>query len=132
VGLDYVQLMDGREDVERGANRERELAEVGRRIKLTAKAKAKAGSRITWILLSQLNEDGRARESKALEMHADNIWVVSRESEAQSERWEGKAKTRRAKIRIPKQREGARNVVAETWFHEAYTLFSDADHPGDP
>jgi replicative DNA helicase len=125
VVIDYAQLMGGADVGVRDGDRRRELSEIGRRLKTFARS----CKDVAFELLSQLNDDGRAFESKALEHHADNVWIVSREKEAEPGTWDGPSKPRRAKILVRKQRQGDDNVVANTWYHAAYTLFSDEEQP---
>jgi replicative DNA helicase len=142
VILDYVQLVDGQAEAEKGANRERQLSEVGRRIKKLAgrlRARPRAmplvdgvrldcghlePTRVCFMVLTQLNEDGDARESKALMQHANAFWVLEHSNDSAPE---GPGKTTPGKIRIKKQRSGPRNVVASCWWHEAFTLYSDEE-----
>ena len=70
--VDYAQLM---EPASRDDNRERQVAECSRTIKTTA-----AELEIPIIVLSQLNEQGRSRESRTLEQDA-NIFAVIEEIE---------------------------------------------------
>lgn len=148
VILDYIQLMDGREEAEKGATRERQLNEIGRQVKKLAgrflarpHALVQVGDRVedygvlepsgvSWMVLTQLNEEGEIRESKALGMHANNIWILEQPKDtAGGPRWTGPSKTQLAHIHIKKQRSGPRNVRASVWWHEAYTLFSDEERP---
>jgi replicative DNA helicase len=70
IVLDYAQLMapGSRDD-----SRERQVAEISRTVKTTA---AELG--IPIIMLSQLNENGRSRESRAIEQDA-NIFAILEE-----------------------------------------------------
>lgn len=67
--VDYLQLMemDGR----RGATREEIIATISRRMKQTAK---KTGCHI--LTASQLNDNGKLRESRAIGQDADNVFMV--------------------------------------------------------
>lgn len=138
VVIDYLQLMDGREDAERGANRERQLAEIGAKIKrlarrMTVQPRGLATSSLVWLELTQLNDDGQVRESRALEHHADAVYIIQHEKNQRPHFAAGSGpQPKSANIWIPKQRGGKRNVSAPVWWHESYVLFSDYERPDDP
>lgn len=71
VMVDYLQLLD----VTQGKNENRELAisRVAKELKSLAKRK-----RITILTGSQLNDDGKLRESRAIGQHADKVLFVRR------------------------------------------------------
>ncbi len=141
VLLDYMQLVDVRGEGDDKSNREIQFNLAGRRLQMfasTFKAQPRALPKINGVrvdagkldpslvafgVLVQLNDEGHVRESKALLQHAHGFWVL----EPTSEEPQGPGRTRRAKIRIKKQREGDSNVSATCWHHSAYTLFSDAE-----
>lgn len=141
VLLDYMQLVDVRAEGDDKSNREIQFNLAGRRLQMfasTFKAQPRALPKINGVrvdvgkldpslvafgVLVQLNDDGHVRESKALLQHAHGFWVL----EPAAEEPHGPGRTRRAKIRIKKQREGDSNVVATCWHHSAYTLFSDEE-----
>jgi len=68
IGIDYAQLIEG----DKSQARERQVADVSRAVKLTAKE-----LNISIILLAQLNEDGKVRESRALTMDADSVTKIN-------------------------------------------------------
>lgn len=139
VILDYMQLVDVDGDGDKNSNRELRLNLAGRRLQkfastFTARPRAlpvidgkvvDAGhldpSLVSFGVLIQLNDEGAVRESKALAMHAHGFWVL----EPSTEEPQGPGLTRRAAIRIKKQREGDTNVLAHFWGHAAYTLYTD-------
>lgn len=127
-GVDYVQIMECSDLVksEANANRERQLAALSEAfIELKKKPEFRF---ITWLLLIQLNKDGTARESQALENAADNILVIRCEKPANPASADHPVEPQRAKITITKQRNGITDRVAETWFHAQYGLFQDDDY----
>ena len=69
--VDYVQLM---EPSNRTDSRERQVAECSRTIKTTA---AELG--IPIIVLAQLNDDGRSRESRAIEQDSNVFAIIEEE-----------------------------------------------------
>jgi replicative DNA helicase len=143
VLLDYFQLLLFQQDGEKSqqtreqllANAARRLQQFASRFKARPKALVKlddgsvvdAGyldpSLVAFGVLTQLNNDGQVRESKAILQHAQNFWLL----EATQDQPEGPGKTTRAPIRIKKQRGGEREVVAYCWRHAAYTLYSDEE-----
>lgn len=66
--IDYAQLLDVGGEFQ---SREREVASISRALKLFAKAEGTAA-----LLLTQLNDDGRTRESRQLAMDADTVLVI--------------------------------------------------------
>ena len=76
IVVDYIQLMDPGSSSD---NREREVARCSRTIKMTAKELG-----IPIIVLAQLNEFGRSRESRAIEQDSD-LFVIIETDEASLE-----------------------------------------------
>lgn len=83
VVVDYVQLMSARGAVEKGANREREVAKISELLKTDIAM----GERVALIVLAQLNKDGDKRkdsrpypsdlrESGRLEQDSDKIVLI--------------------------------------------------------
>lgn len=72
VVVDYIQLMDGTGLAEKGANRERQVAEVVKYLKRMAMEE-----RVAVIACSQVNEDGKARESKEIFNSSDKFIVIN-------------------------------------------------------
>jgi replicative DNA helicase len=69
IAIDYVQLMDG-DDTRK--NREQQVNEIGKMMKIVAKELD-----VPIIIISQLNDDGKLRESRSLKMHADTVTKIS-------------------------------------------------------
>jgi len=69
IAIDYIQLMDG-DDTRK--NREQQVNEIGKMMKIVAKELD-----IPIIIISQLNDDGKLRESRSLKMHADTVTMIS-------------------------------------------------------
>jgi replicative DNA helicase len=67
--VDYAQLV--RSPERKDTNREQRVAEVSRTLRLLAME-----LNVPIIVLSQLNEDGRSRESRALEQDATACWMI--------------------------------------------------------
>jgi replicative DNA helicase len=67
--VDYYQLMDG-DDTKK--NREQQLNEIGRSMKKVALELC-----LPILVIAQLNDDGKLRESRSLKMHADTMTRIS-------------------------------------------------------
>lgn len=68
IAVDYIQLMDG-DDTRK--SREQQVNEIGKMLKIVAKELD-----IPIVAISQLNDDGKLRESRSLKMHADTITKI--------------------------------------------------------
>ncbi len=97
VIVDYVQIVDG----EKKDGREREVAEIGRSLKLLAQ-----NLQITIIGLTQVNDDGLVRESRALKQHCDQMLQIFVNPDDDTIR----------RIRIQKNRGGKRYVSCDFKF----------------
>lgn len=93
--LDYAQLVEPDSDDD---SREQQVAKISRTTKLTAVALG-----IPIIILTQLNEKGRARESRALEHDANVFLVIEKEGKEDNPNYFLRAKLARdcAAGRIP-------------------------------
>lgn len=76
VGVDYLQLVPRPSDVEKGSNREREVAVNSSRFRVLSKELDRPV-----LALSQLSEDGTTRESKAINMDCDDHFSINRYKE---------------------------------------------------
>jgi replicative DNA helicase len=92
--IDYAQLV--RTPTSKDRNREQEVARVSRELRLLAME-----TNVPIIVLVQLNEDGRTRESRALEQDATAMWLLK-------ELDEGDPNTRL--LEIPWQRNGESGI----------------------
>jgi replicative DNA helicase len=77
--VDYAQLV--RSPERKDQNREQKVAEVSRTLRLLAME-----LNIPIIVLSQLNEDGKTRESRALEQDATACWMIAEDKNDQNVR----------------------------------------------
>jgi replicative DNA helicase len=125
VIIDYLQLMQGRRNVER---RDLEISEISRSLKALAKE-----INVPVMALSQLNRkleerhDKRPqlsdlRESGALEQDADVVAFIYREEVYKKD--ENNANQGKAEVILAKQRNGPTGVVPLT-FLSAYTRFEN-------
>jgi replicative DNA helicase len=102
--IDYIQLLNGND--RRRGNRSDEVAEVSRTLKQLAKE-----LNIAIVELSQLNDDGALRESRAIGHDANNVYSI---------RHDGNDSV----IEIGKQRGGSRGEVP-VYFHRECVRFMD-------
>jgi replicative DNA helicase len=79
IAVDYAQLITS-PDVRKKDNREQEVSAVSKGVKSMAKE-----LRVPVLLLSQLNDDGRLRESRALGQDADAVWKLKAEDDKEND-----------------------------------------------
>jgi replicative DNA helicase len=91
IVVDYLQIIscDGDE------NRESQISEIARRLKVIASQKGSI-----MLTASQLNDDGRLRESRAIGMHSNQVVYIEHIKE-------------KSRLTIKKNRRGARNYSTE-------------------
>ena len=106
VVVDYLQIVDG----DKKLNREQEVAEVGKRLKQLAKR-----FQITVIAMSQLNDDGKARESRTIKMHADQMLTILVKEDDDTSRC----------LKIEKNRGGKRYIKCEYKFEGEFFTFHE-------
>jgi replicative DNA helicase len=111
--LDYLQLITGI-----GDTREQQVTSVSRGIKSTA-----LELDIPILALSQLNDDGKLRESRAIGMDADSVWILQNNGE-----WQKGCQP--VKIRIDKCRDGETGDVYLE-FLKMFTRFESSAHVSD-
>lgn len=118
--VDYIQLVAS--NSRREQNREQEVALISRGLKMMA-----AELNVPVIALSQLNDDGKLRESRAIGQDADTVWTLRIADEKKAN-----------DIVVPialdirKQRDGQAPATVHLTFFKAYTRFESAakvDHP---
>lgn len=109
--IDYAQLVP-ESSGKKGSNREQEVAFISRQCKAMAKE-----IQCPVVLLSQLNDEGKIRESRAITHDANMILLIQEEEDK-------KTNETRHYIRIAKQRNGPRDRVPVT-FLKKFTLFQD-------
>ena len=109
VVIDYIQLLSAGGGPRKLENRQQEVSDISREIKAVA-----VELNIPVVALSQLNDDGKLRESRAIGQDADNVWVLQPTGEAGS-----------VNLVISKARNGPRGKVPLVFFPE-YTRFEGA------
>lgn len=110
--VDYLQLASPSGDA---GSREREVAAISRGLKIIAK-----DLEVPLIALSQLNDDGRVRESRAIEQDADCVWLIQRETDDQGD------PTNEARLKIAKQRMGPAPQYIDLYWDGPHTRFRSA------
>ncbi len=103
VCCDYIQIISSKEN----ENRENAISEVARRLKTAAMR-----HKIAMFTASQLNDEGKLRESRAIGMHSDQ--VVSIEHKADS-----------SKIVVRKNRRGPRNTAIKVKMNGELSKFEN-------
>lgn len=114
--IDYTQIVA--ESGSKEHNREREVASISHNLKEMA---GEFSDPV--IALSQLNDDGQLRESRAIGQDADSVWNLER-----PEKKDGNQETDVVpmNLRIKKQRNGPAPVTVSLTFFKAFTRFESA------
>jgi len=105
LAVENIQLLTGT-----GDNREQEIASISRGLKAIAME-----LNITVLGLSQLNDDGRLRESRAIGHDADTVWILANDGE-----WQPLIQP--VKLKIEKSRDGETGNVSLI-FRKEFTRF---------
>ena len=104
--VDYIQLVQV--DLGRGVSREREVAEVSRRLRLLA---LETGCVV--YAITQLNEQGKARESRAIGQDATAVLIVKHTDDPEVK-----------SIEVPIQRNGESGVFCSLNFDGRKSTFT--------
>jgi replicative DNA helicase len=114
--VDYLQKVDGSDEVGPRDSRERALAKVAElMIELAAEM------RCCVLGLAQLNDNDEVRDSRALVHEATGWWDLHVDNKS-------KGKARPAHVQVRKQRHAPYPATAPFWFHPAHVYFSDKEH----
>ena len=105
IVVDYIQLLIGV-----GDNREQQIANISKGLKAIA-----LELNCAVLALSQLTDDGKLRESRAIGQDADSVWKLANDGD-----W--KPLIQPIKLNIEKCRDGETGSVALTFFKE-FTRF---------
>ena len=108
IVVDYIQLLIGR-----GDNREQEISSISKGIKSMA-----LELDCCVLALSQLTDDGKLRESRAIAQDADTIWKLENHGD-----WQPLVQP--IKLHIEKCRDGSTGTVPLT-FMKTITRFESA------
>ena len=105
--VDYIQLVHLRA-LGKNETREQHVSEITRRLKaLALQLNCCVGT------ASQLNDEGRLRESRAISHHSDHVWIIAKGDE-------GKV------LRIDKNRNGERDKAVPVLMHGHIARFEEA------
>jgi replicative DNA helicase len=113
IVVDYIQLLSGT-----GDNREQVISSISKGIKSMAMELD-----LPVLALSQLTDDGKLRESRAIGQDADSIWKLENEGD-----WQPVIQP--IKLNIEKCRDGATGKVSLTFMKE-FTRFESAARISD-
>ena len=105
--VDYIQLVHLRA-LGKNETREQHVSEITRRLKALA-----LQLNICVGTASQLNDEGRLRESRAISHHSDHVWILAKGDE-------GKV------LRIDKNRNGERDKAVPVLMHGHIARFEEA------
>lgn len=122
ASIDYIQLCLTSKT--NGGNREREVAHITATAKQCAKM---TGAHI--IMPSQLNEDGKVRESRAIEQDSDNLIIIQKPFEKQAKAWEKKKDDEpnyERNLFIKKNRNGERLKIVKATLNGRFFRFDPA------
>lgn len=117
VVVDYLQLVTGgsqRQD----SNREQEVSGAAAALKRLAKE-----LNVPVVAPSQLTDDGKLRESRAIGQHADGVWKLEQEEDDESKR---NPEADAIRLLILKNRNGPRGVCVNLTFLKTFTRFESA------
>jgi replicative DNA helicase len=120
--VDYLQLLSAEGGPRRLENRQLEVADISRVLKNTA-----AELDLAVLGLSQLNDDGQLRESRAIGQDADSVWILRRAAAADEQELDAIP----IDLDIRKQRNGPMPYTVNLTFFKGYTLFENAAKTGD-
>lgn len=116
--VDYLQLLNATGGNRRVENRQQEVSDISNGIKQMAKE-----LNVPVLALSQLNDDGKLRESRAIGMDADCLWNLERE-DSESNGEERSAEP--ISLWVRKNRNGPRDICVNLTFLCPFTRFESA------
>ena len=111
IVIDYLQLIGASGGPRKMENRQQEVADISRGVKAISRE-----LNVPVIALSQLNDDGKLRESRAIGQDADNVWILDAEKTPANELIVP------TKLKIIKARNGPVGHV-DLLFFKAFTRF---------
>ena len=115
--VDYLQLLSATGGARKIESRQQEVADISRGIKAIS-----LELNIPVVALSQLNDDGKLRESRTIGQDADNVWILEPQ---RTEPGDDFSQAHPTALRIVKARNGPVGTVALT-FLKPYTRFENA------
>ena len=118
IVIDYLQLLHAGGGPRKVENRQQEVSDISRGLKALAME-----LRIPIIVLSQLNDDGKLRESRAIGQDADRVCIL--------EPGEGNDDAMPVTLNMVKNRNGPSGVKFGLTFLKAFTRFESASKISD-
>lgn len=115
--VDYLQLLNAIGGSRKTENRQQEVADISSGLKSMAKE-----LQLPVLVLSQLNDDGKLRESRAPAHDADHLWKLKRPEN----KGNGDCDTYPVDLFIEKNRNGPRDVTVHLTFMSQFTRFESA------
>lgn len=116
IVVDYIQLLSGAG--KKDQSREQEVSSISRGLK-----KMSTELNVPVIALSQLNDDGLLRESRAIGQDADGVWILKRKDDKEN------TDAIPMILEIKKQRDGQAPVLIELVFLKSFTRFENSANP---
>jgi replicative DNA helicase len=120
--IDYLQLLTATGGGRKIESRQQEVADISRGIKAIARE-----LHIPVIALSQLNDDGKLRESRSIGQDADNVWILEAKKLGEGE---DDCTVQPTTLKIVKARNGPVGKV-ELMFLKQYTRFESVSKVAD-
>lgn len=117
--IDYLQLLSA-DGMKKTEGRQDEVAAISRGLKGMSRE-----LNVPVIALSQLNDDGKMRESRAIGADADGIWVIESVKDEKGQVQESEH-ARPMSMTIRKQRNGPAPLIIRFMFQKQYTRFESA------
>lgn len=119
--VDYIQLLNASVGTKSAENRQNEVATISRGIKSLAME-----LNVPIIALSQLNDDGQLRESRAIGQDSDGVWILEIEKKDNQDHSEVVPVT----LNVKKNRNGPTGPIYLT-FLKTITRFESASKVSD-
>lgn len=123
--VDYLQLLSASGGTRKVESRQQEVTDISRGLKAMARELA-----CPVIALSQLNDDGKLRESRAIGQDADCIWKL-RNTEEPDPNNPATGANRPVTLAIEKQRNGPSPATIQLIFHPHFTRFESCARPSN-
>lgn len=121
IVVDYLQLLNASGGSRRVENRQQEVADISNGIKSMAKELD-----IPVLALSQLNDDGQLRESRAIGHDADGLWKLQRQKKPADAGEVDDSESEAVDLWIRKNRNGPRDKCVHLTFLKSFTRFESA------
>ena len=124
VIVDYIQLVDGCKELGGKTTREEGTDYTAKKLVELAKE-----LNVTVLALAQLNDEGRIRNSRAVE-HAADTWLDIERQDPEKDKYASvnpRNGAQSATIVVRKQRNGPDDQDAPCWWYGGFLLFADSE-----